>query len=328
MRATSMWMVGLSPALAQAPLAPAAAAFVPMQTTVEIFVDLAACREGDVLDDLRSSLYSGMLKRLEAQSGIDVNALDCVTVYVEMPKTKEASDELPSQSTPGGPLGIAILAGSAALRLPPVTAELRAIEVEGREARAMRGAFGDPDLLVQIEPGLLVFGAQSALAPRIAGSAPQGLVPNELRELFPEAGTLVRIAGFVNGPLLTSRLPPSVSPSWLPARAGLRLCTEMVEGEPVLAIELACRQFSNADSIKQLLAALDAQLQRLAETPQTKPLHALLGKLERGVDTDALKLRLTIGTTRDLLNVVQAVLPLFGAPPPAPPAAPSNGSAR
>ena len=89
-------------------------------------------------------------------------------------------------------------------------ASLRAIEVEGREARAMRGAFGDPDLLVQIEPGLLVFGAQSALAPRIAGSAPQGLVPNELRELFPEAGTLVRIAGFVNGPLLTSRLPPSV----------------------------------------------------------------------------------------------------------------------
>lgn len=312
------------PALrAQQSMPAAAAAFVPAQTRVELFVDLSACRDCDLIDDLKSSLFGGMIKRLEERSGLAVAALDRIAVYLESPTAQSGDGAQPQRVA--RPTGLAVLAGSPKLVLPTATDELRASEIAGREARVLRGGHGDPDLLVQVEPGLLVFAAQSVLQPRLVGTATAGTVPTELRNLAEDAGTLVRIAGFIDRAEVASMLPPPFLPSMLPERAALRLCSTTVSGESVLALEFSGRSFEHESAAAQWSSAIDALIKRLGEYQPTKPLHGLLARLERKVEADAVFLRLPIGTTRDLLAAIQTLLPMFGAPPPAPPAAPSSG---
>ncbi|MEQ1631628.1 MAG: hypothetical protein ABL997_04590 [Planctomycetota bacterium] len=327
---TSRWIRSVSIAVlvlpvlrAQQSMPAAAAAFVPAQTRVELFVDLTACRECDLIDDLKSSLFGGMLKRLEERSGLDIDALERIAAYLESPTATTGDGG--QQRRVARPAGLAVLAGSQELVLPKATDELRASEIAGREARVLRGGHGDPDLLVQVAPGLLVFAAQSVLQPRLAGTATAGTVPSELRDLAEESGTLVRIAGFVDRAQIAAMLPPPFLPSMLPERGSLRLCATTVDGASLLALELSCRRFEHEASSTQLSAAIDALIERLGESPPTKPLRDLLARLERKVEADAVFLRLPIGTTRDLLAAIQTLLPMFGAPPPAPPAAPSSG---
>ena len=312
-RTTFLFVTLTAAALAQG-AGRTAASFVPGDHRCEVVIDFAALRDTGLIDDLQASMMGMMLKQAEKEMGVPFAALERIRLYPELPDSE-------SDSQQGG---IAIIEGNDKMSMPDKagkeTAKIGDYEV------VLDSASDDPDLWVDVGPGLLVYGTRHVVAPLLDGSKKAGPTNAELAALGGGDGVLFKAAMFLSPAMFGGANPMEEMGIDLPETGAVRLVSETVDDEDTFVLEVVAR-FADAEKGPEAMVQMAmAQLQGMAAHPmmgeQLKPMMEKLDIKAQGNDAVA---RLKLGTSRELVTALSGLAPMMMMGGAAPGTGPGRG---
>jgi hypothetical protein len=323
-----------------------ARAFVPADYLAEIFVDVKALRDQEILEGLSSSTIGPLLKMMERAFGFAPSNLDTLRVFPPVEGQPRVQGQREAM--------IGVFTGNEKVCLPvePPDADTTLDTIAGCKV-AIHGAAwyrDDPDLCVCVRPGLLAFGPRHFLAPVLEGTAASGVPPGEFLSLAAGKGVVAYVIVALTDKALEDRtmVPEgAVCADDKPRFLVLRVRSEpgaTPDDEPVLVLEAIVRCDNGKQGPARLAAIVKEGLQAAQKHPRLSALKRYWTKIEVAVDGRDVRARLPIGRPREAAgNLALLAAPLLlgvgvrtevtsatvvepgdPTPPPAPPPIPQG----
>jgi hypothetical protein len=305
-----------------------ARSFTPAGYRAELFVDFKALNEHGNWDAVRRSPTGTMFGIAEQHLGFELAELERIHAYPEIPDGQEE----PENQRRGG---MAVFVGSDKIVLPRPEGYREdklggfAASVEDRE---WTGA--DPDLWLQVRPGLIVYATQHLVRPVVEGKAAPGVPDAEFLLLTSGKGGLAHVVVTLTDAMLEDLpfpLPEGVlheddKPRFFALR--LRLLPQAAkdgeEQEPEVVLDAILRHQTGAKGPEAVRALAQKGLDEAKEHPRLGALKRFWSKIELKTDGRDVTLRLPLGRPRDAggnLAMLIAPLTFFGMTAEAAPAA-------
>jgi hypothetical protein len=291
-----------------------ARAFVPASYLAEIFVDVKALRDQEILEGLSSTAIGPFLKMMEREFGFALENVDTLRVFPPV----EGQPRVPGKRE----AMIGVFTGNEKVCLParPADADTTMDTIAGCKV-AIRGAawYGDdPDLRVCVRPGLLAFGPRRCLAPVLEGTATPGVPPGEFLSLASGKGVLAYTIATLTDKALEDRsvVPENaVCADDKPRCLIVRVRSEpgaAPDDEPTLVLEAIVRCENGKQGPKRLAAVVKEGLEAAQKHPRLSALKRFWTKIEVTVDGRDVRARLPIGKPREAAsNLALLVAPLM-----------------
>lgn len=306
-----------SAALAQGTAPPrVATSFVPPDHRCEVVIDVAALLESGLMDDLQGApMGKMMLGQAEEGLGFPLSALKKVRLYPEVP----GSGREPGRRNGG----LAILEGGPEVKMPmPEDAEKQ--KLAGFDVVADSGR-ENPDLWVDVAPGLLLYGTKHLVEPLLDGSAKAAATNPKLAAIAAGEGVVLHAAALLDPAMFGRQSPFASGEVALPEVGAVRLRTEAGEDdEPQFVLEVIARYGADetdeagekggekgASGPEALIAMVQAQLEGMAKAPMMASLKPLLAKLECKADGRDARMALRLGSSRDVANAIGQLAPML-----------------
>jgi hypothetical protein len=325
--AASLLVASLVPLAAQAPKLDARS-FTPAGYRAEMFVDFAALNEHGIWDAVRRSAAGTLFGMLEQQLGFELAELAQIHAYPEIPDG-QPRDEGRRQG------GLAVFTGSDKVVLP-TPAGYRRDKVGDYEASIQDGewAAADPDLWLQVRPGLLVYATQHLVRPVVEGKAAAGVPEAEFLLLTSGKGGLAHVVVTLTDAMLADMpfpVPEGVlHADDMPRFFALRLrlapqgAKDGEEQEPEVVLDAIVRHETGKQGPEAVRTLAQKALDEAKEHPRLGALKRFWSRIELRVDGRDVAARLPLGRPREAagnLATLIAPLMLLGTHAEAPPAA-------
>lgn len=295
-------------AIAQTPARPralTAQSFLPDDYRTAIRADLAAVRKRGVWDELEASVLKVAFQRLAKESGIEIAALDRVTIAGVFREGEDGSET--SQ--------VMVLEGNVRLGMPPSVTQNWTEETIGELPARVRGR----EIYVSPKPELLVFGHQDQVRPVLEGKPHTGMPsPDVMSLLSGRESSLAYIVLDVAAAPLKERMLGTMFPdaAWAEGDAPTFLCVRVLatgsDDDPHLGLEAVVRHARAGAGLDVSEKAVDAFVARLVAMPQMRMVKPVLQRIEKKRDRTDLVCSVDLGRVRDAVGTVAAlVAPLF-----------------
>ena len=299
---TLLLAANASAVLAQVPLT--ARSFPPKDFKAEIFVDIGELVDTGIYGSLSRSVLGVSFTLLEQELALDIEDIDTMRMHMEI----WHREEHPEHWRQGG---VCVLTGSEDLVLPEPPG-YRLEEFGGYDAAIEdnRWAGEDPDLWLQVKPGLVVYGTQHLLQPVVDGRAQPGLPSGDFLSLTSGKNGLAHLVLAVED-WMWSKPPLSafesyaeeiIDPTDPPEFLAVRLLTQPAAEEDDYAqirLEAIVRHRLGTKGPEALLAAAREGLEQAQQHPRLAALRHLWSKVEMTVDGRDVRLVLPLGNQRD-----------------------------
>ena len=286
---------------------------MPANPRCEVVIDFAALRESGLLDDLKASMIGMFLAKAEEDAGMKFASIQKVRMYPQIP------DGAPGAANqPRG--GVAFLDGDEKLTLPKEKKGMQAGKVGDHDALVQGGGGENSEMMVSMKPGSLVVGTGNLVEPLVTGKQKSGTLPAELKALQGGKGVLVNAAVLVPE-TMPGDMAEMFESTGKPQGAVMRLVNSQVAEEDHFAIEILVRFPSEEKGAKELIEMAKMQLQALTQMgpmAQMKELKDLVGKLEFTAEGKDAKVKLPLGTSRDMVAAMTALMPMMTMGQPRP----------
>ena len=289
--------------LAQVPLT--ARSFPPKDFRMEVYVDVGELVETGIYGSLSRSALGATFTILERETDLDIEDIDTMRMHAEIWRDRS---EYPENWRQGG---VCVLTGNEDLVLPEPRG-FRLEEFGGYDAAIEdnRWSAGDPDLWLQVKPGLVVYGTKHLLEPVVDGAAQPGLPSGEFLSLTSGKNGLAHFVLAVEDwmwsqpPLsaLESYVEEIIDPTDPPEFFAVRVLSEPAAEEDDYAqirLEVIVRHRLGTKGPEASLAAAREGLEQARQHPRLAALRHLWSKVEMTVDGRDVRLVLPLGNQRD-----------------------------
>jgi len=296
-----------------------ARSFPPEDFRAEIYVDFARLVDSGIWDAVRGSAVGAMLSMVERELGFSLSELDSLRMYPELNRRSER----PEHWRKGGVL---VMVGSDELLLP-VPANHRQEQFGGYDAAIDDRDWvqRDPDMWLQVEPGLLVYGTRHLLEPVVEGKATPGLPSGEFLSLTSGQDGLAHVVlGLEEQDLreLPFAVPDGLidaadRPQFLALRMWTVVGADDDEDDPQVLFEAIVRCQDGSKAPELLVEFARQSVEQARQHPRLAALEQIWSKLEFSINGRDVKARLPLGRTREAggnLAMLMAPLWLFSTP--------------
>src|SRR5262245_17814743 len=278
-------------AVAQQPM-PAKAFLIDDYKNVA-FADLKALRERGIWADLEVSVLKVVFKQMEKEFGLQLAALDRVTMVGDLGEQPEAGELVLRNLRE-----VLVLEGNEALGVPSSVEHGRWQQATVGKHTVRRRDTMRPETFAQPCPEMQVSGATDVIEAALEGKPAAGLPCADVMSLLSGRGdNLAYLAFEVGNPLLRKQAlgalfpdtewPEGDAPTFLFAR--VRVIGEA--DDPHLEVEAVLRHLKEGPGLEASGAAVDEWIERLKKDPKMVAVRPLLQRVEKKVDRADLVLR-------------------------------------